>query len=145
MLQLEAVVARCVDALATRASLQRSHARARARAFNEAPTCARRSRSSKTKSATTSGVVAGTQPAPAVVPPLAAASAAAAPPEVHAHTPPRPPAAPRERAAAAEDRIARDNADALTLCSIHAAKGLEWRHVFVARLNDGELPMVQGG
>ena len=37
--------------------------------------------------------------------------------------------------------IARDNADALTLCSMHAAKGLEWPVVFAARLNEGECPL----
>jgi superfamily I DNA/RNA helicase len=39
-------------------------------------------------------------------------------------------------------RISRDNADAITLCSIHGSKGLEWPHVFVPRLNEGELPLA---
>ena len=37
-------------------------------------------------------------------------------------------------------RIAADDADALTLCSMHASKGLEWPFVYVARLNEGECP-----
>ena len=40
----------------------------------------------------------------------------------------------------ASRRIAADDADALTLCSMHASKGLEWPTVYVARLNEGECP-----
>ena len=38
--------------------------------------------------------------------------------------------------------IARDNADAITLCSMHASKGLEWPVVFAARMNEGECPLA---
>jgi superfamily I DNA/RNA helicase len=41
-----------------------------------------------------------------------------------------------------EERISDDNADAITLCSMHSSKGLEWRHVMVARLNEGECPLT---
>ena len=33
-----------------------------------------------------------------------------------------------------------DNANSVTLCTVHHSKGLEWDHVFVVRLNEGELP-----
>lgn len=149
VLQLEAVVARCVDALAARASLQaKPRSRAGTRLLNEAPDVRTALQIIQDEiRAYERASSRGTQPAPAVVPPLAAAaSAAAAPPEVHAHASLRGLLQHLESARLQqEDRIARDNADALTLCSIHAAKGLEWRHVFVTRLNDGELPMVQGG
>ena len=38
--------------------------------------------------------------------------------------------------------IARDNADALTLCSMHASKGLEWPVVLVPRMNEDECPLT---
>ena len=41
-----------------------------------------------------------------------------------------------------EGRISKDNADAITLCSIHGAKGLEWPIVFGVRFNDGECPLT---
>lgn len=34
----------------------------------------------------------------------------------------------------------RENADSLVLSTIHQAKGLEWEHVFIIGLNDGQLP-----
>lgn len=40
-----------------------------------------------------------------------------------------------------EERSSLDNADAITLCSMHASKGLEWPVVFCARLNEGECPL----
>jgi hypothetical protein len=40
-----------------------------------------------------------------------------------------------------EERIANDDRDAITLCSMHASKGREWPLVFVARLNEGECPL----
>ena len=41
-----------------------------------------------------------------------------------------------------EGRISKDNADAITLCSIHGAKGLEWPIVFGVRFNEGECPLT---
>ena len=40
-----------------------------------------------------------------------------------------------------DSAIARDDADALTLCTIHQAKGREWPVVFVPRLCEDELPL----
>ena len=37
-----------------------------------------------------------------------------------------------------ERRISQDNADAITLCSIHGAKGREWSIVFGVRFNEGD-------
>jgi superfamily I DNA/RNA helicase len=37
-----------------------------------------------------------------------------------------------------EGRISQDNADAITLCSIHGAKGREWPIVFGVRFNEGD-------
>ena len=37
-----------------------------------------------------------------------------------------------------ERRISQDNADAITLCSIHGAKGREWPIVFGVRFNEGD-------
>jgi superfamily I DNA/RNA helicase len=37
-----------------------------------------------------------------------------------------------------EGRISQDNADAITLCSIHGAKGREWSIVFGVRFNEGD-------
>ncbi|KAL1528151.1 hypothetical protein AB1Y20_009512 [Prymnesium parvum] len=32
------------------------------------------------------------------------------------------------------------DADAITLCTIHSSKGLEWSHVFIVHMNEGECP-----
>ena len=37
--------------------------------------------------------------------------------------------------------IHKDNADALTLCSMHASKGLGWKVVFAVRMIEGECPL----
>lgn len=44
-----------------------------------------------------------------------------------------------------EERISIDNADAITLCSMHASKGLEWPLVLCARMNEGECPLAVVG
>ena len=41
-----------------------------------------------------------------------------------------------------EGRISQDNSDAITLSSIHGAKGLEWPVVFGVRFNEGECPLT---
>ena len=37
-------------------------------------------------------------------------------------------------------RLVRED-DCVQVSTIHSAKGLEWKHVFVVRVNDGILPM----
>jgi len=42
---------------------------------------------------------------------------------------------------AQEHRISHDNADAVTLTSMHGSKGLEWPFVFVVRMVEDECPL----
>ena len=47
-----------------------------------------------------------------------------------------------------EDRADQNNPPALAgvvLSTLHAAKGLEWDHVFLVGVNDGTLPLAPGG
>ena len=39
-----------------------------------------------------------------------------------------------------EMAITTDHADAITLCTMHSAKGLEWPAVLCVRMNEGECP-----